>query len=112
MQATRENIVQTEMHLIMLIHGILDIFVIMYLTNDITIGSGRLSQCLFESNWIDQTESCKKYVLIMGEVLKQPQQLVILVYPMSLETFMKVGEEGNTALWVSCFNIKLFLTSR
>lgn len=65
----------------------------MYLANEITVASERLSYSLFESNWIEQTESCKKYVLIMGEVLKQPQQLVILIYPLNLETFMMVSEQ-------------------
>ena len=73
-----------------LLYGVFDIFLVMFLANDITLASDRLSYCLFESNWIEQTESCKKYVLIMGEVLKQPQQLMILIYPMNLETFVKV----------------------
>ncbi|XP_037037879.1 putative odorant receptor 71a [Bradysia coprophila] len=88
--ASNQNIVQTEMYCCILCYGIFDIFMVMYLANDITDASDRLSYCLFQSNWIEQTESCKKYVLIMGEVLKQPQQLVVLIYPMNLETFMRI----------------------
>ncbi|XP_037031980.1 uncharacterized protein LOC119071247 [Bradysia coprophila] len=88
--ASKENFVQTQMFAVTLLYGIFDIFLVTYLANDVTIASHRLSYCLFESNWIDQTESCKRYVLIMGEVLKQPQQLVVLVYPMNLETFVKI----------------------
>ncbi|XP_037035698.1 odorant receptor 94b-like [Bradysia coprophila] len=87
---SNRNIVQTEFYFAELLYGFFDIFLVMYLANDITVMSDRLSYCLFSSNWIEQTESCKKYVLIMGEMLKQPQQLVILIYPMNLETFLKI----------------------
>ncbi|XP_037032261.1 odorant receptor 94a-like [Bradysia coprophila] len=88
--ASKESVFQTQLFVSCLLYGLLEIFLVMYLANEITVASDRLSYCLFESNWIEQTESCKKYVLIMGEVLKQPQQLVILIYPMNLETFVKV----------------------
>ncbi|XP_037032438.1 uncharacterized protein LOC119071566 [Bradysia coprophila] len=88
--ASNQNFVKTEFYVVELLYGIFDIFLVMYLANDITLASDRLSYCLFESNWIEQTESCKKYVLIMGEVLKQPQQLAVLIYPMNLETFMTI----------------------
>ncbi|XP_037033998.1 odorant receptor 94a-like [Bradysia coprophila] len=87
--ASTENILQTEMYASMLLYGIFDIFLVTYLANEITVASNRLSYCLFESNWVERAESGKKYFLIMGEVLKQPQQLVILIYPMNLGTFMK-----------------------
>jgi len=88
-----ENIVQAELYIIILLYAVFDIFLVMYLANDITVASDRLSYCLFESNWMDESESCKKLVLIMGEVLKQPQQLVILIYPLNLETFTRVSEK-------------------
>ncbi|XP_037034389.1 odorant receptor 30a-like [Bradysia coprophila] len=88
--ASNQDIVQTEFHVVVLLCVTFDIFLDMYLANDITVASDRLSYCLFESNWIDQTESCKKHVLIMGEVLKEPQKLVVLIYPMNLETFLTI----------------------
>ncbi|XP_037039734.1 odorant receptor 94b-like [Bradysia coprophila] len=97
---SNRNIAQTEFNVVELLYGIFDIFLVMYLANDITVSSDRLSYCLFESNWIEQTESCKKYVLIMAEMLKQPQQLVILIYPMNLETFVKIANGAY-----SMFNI-------
>nr|QGW45433.1 odorant receptor 60 [Bradysia odoriphaga] len=87
---SHQNIVQTEYYVAELLYGIFDVFLVMYLANDITVASDRLSYCLFESNWIEQTESCKKYVVIMGEVLKKPQQLMVLIYPMNLATFMRI----------------------
>ncbi|XP_037040974.1 odorant receptor 30a-like [Bradysia coprophila] len=87
---SNQNIVQPVFYVVVLLYAIFDIFLVMYLANDITVTSDRLSYCLFESNWIEQTQSCKKHVLIMGEVLKQPQQLVVLIYPMNLETFMTI----------------------
>ncbi len=86
-----DNIVQTEMYFEALLYGLFEIFLLMYLANEITLTSDELSYCLFESNWIDQTESCKKYVIIVGEVLKQPQQLAIFIYPMNLNTFTAVS---------------------
>ncbi|XP_037040972.1 putative odorant receptor 71a [Bradysia coprophila] len=87
---SNQSLVQIEFYVVVLLYAIFDIFLVMYLANGITVASDRLSYCLFESNWIEQTQSCKKYVLIMGEVLKQPQQLVILIYPMNLESFMTI----------------------
>ncbi|XP_037049666.1 odorant receptor 94b-like [Bradysia coprophila] len=88
--ASKENILQTQMHTCTLLYGVFDSFFVMYLANNITVASDRLSYCLFESNWIERTESCKRYVLILGEVLRQPQELIILTYPMNLETFMTI----------------------
>ncbi|XP_037034325.1 putative odorant receptor 71a [Bradysia coprophila] len=88
--SSNQNIVQIEFYVVVVLYAIFDIFLIMYLANDITVASDRLSYCLFKSNWIEQTQLCKKYVVIMCEVLKQPQQLVVLMYPMNLETFMTI----------------------
>lgn len=64
----------------------------MYMGNDIQLSSDRLSYCLFESNWIDESESYKKYVLILGEALKQHHELIIgKIYPLNLKTFTKVS---------------------
>ena len=68
-----------------------DIFVILFLANEITLESDRLSYCLFESNWFQQSEATKKCVIIMCEMIKQPQQLTIFLYPMNLETFTSVS---------------------
>lgn len=86
-----ENIVQTELFIAILLYGAFDIFCVMYLGNEITLASDRLSYCLFESNWIEQTESSKKYFIILCEVLKQPQHMVILIYPLNLQTFTSVS---------------------
>lgn len=64
----------------------------MYLGNEIKLSSDRLSYCLFESDWIGQTEVCKKHIVIMIEFLKQPQELIVgKLYPMDLKTFTSVG---------------------
>ena len=92
-----------------LLYEIFDVFLVMYLANDITDTSGRLTYSLFESNWVEQPELCKKYVLMMGEVLKRPQQLIILIYPMNLETFMTVSE---IKVFVFNFHLNLFTFNR
>lgn len=78
--------------IVIVFHGIVDIFFITYLGNEINYKSGRLSYCLFGSNWMVQTESCKKCVLIFGELLKKPEKLVIWIFPMDLQTFTSVSE--------------------
>jgi len=74
------------------IYNTFDIYMVMYFGNEIELSSGQLSYCLFECNWIDQSQSFKKYIIILMEVFKQPQQLVICkLYPLNLDTFTKVS---------------------
>src|ERR1700743_2454822 len=83
-----------------LIYMTFDIFVIMYLGSEIKFSSDRLSYCLFESNWIEQSQKCKKCIIILAEMLQQPHELVIVTYQLNLETFTTVN-----------FNIQLGLIS-
>lgn len=65
---------------------------VMYFGNEIKFYYSKLIYCLFESNWIDQLKSIKDDIIILTEVLKQPQELVILkLYPMNLDTFTSVS---------------------
>lgn len=67
-----------------------DLFVVLYLGNEITIASAELMYCLFESDWIGQPIT--KDLVILVEALKKPQQLIILqLYPMNLMTFTSVN---------------------
>lgn len=60
------------------------------------LSSNRLSYSLFESNWIDRPESTKKYLIIFGEYLKEPHELVIVkLFPLTLETFTRVCLKYN-----------------
>lgn len=75
-------------------YSIFDIFMLTYLANEIKLTSDRLSYCLFESNWFEQTQSCKKYILIVGERLKQPIELTVgKIFPLNMDTFMLVGKD-------------------
>ncbi len=67
----------------------------MYLANKITAESDRLSYCLFQSNWMDQSKSTKKCVIIFGEMIRRRQQLVIFMYPMNLDKFTSVSRAQN-----------------
>ena len=72
-------------------YSFFDIFVLMYLGNEIKFFSGRLTYCLYESNWIEQTESCKKCIVIMAEGLKKPKELKVgRIYPLNMMTFTSV----------------------
>lgn len=85
---------QLSMNLYYVVHFsycFFDIFMVMYLGNEIELYSNRLSQCLFESNWIEQSESHKKLLVILTEVLRQPQVLIVgKLYPLNLYTFTTV----------------------
>lgn len=64
----------------------------MYLVNEIELSSDRLSYCWFESNWIEQTQSCKKNIIIMSEALRRPTQVIVgKLYPLNLKTFTSVS---------------------
>lgn len=63
-----------------------------YLGNQIKLSSNRLSYCLFQSNWIEQSKPTRKCIITLTEVLKQPQVLVIWkLYPLDLQTFTSVS---------------------
>ncbi|KAJ6649327.1 Odorant receptor 94b [Pseudolycoriella hygida] len=100
-----QNLFQTQQFAVILFYATLDIFLAMFFASEITSSSDRLSFCLYESNWMGQTESCKKLLIIFCEVLKQPQELKILVYPMNLETFTSIVK-GSYSLFNLLQNFK------
>lgn len=79
------------MYLLLLFYIVAELFMITYFGNEIMLSSGRLSYCLFESDWYNQPQTTQKCIVIFGECLKQPQQIVIgKLYPLTLETFTRV----------------------
>lgn len=91
-QSTTANVIETLSYVACFIHGVSDIYLVMYLANEIRLASDKLSYRLFESNWIEQSRTCRKCVIILAEFLKQPQEMVIFkLYPMNLETFTLVS---------------------
>lgn len=92
MQSTNDNVFGIPIFMAILLYGLFDIFLVMYLANDINVASDKLSYCIFESAWIGQTKCCLKCLLILGESVRYSQQLVILkIYPLNLETFTMVS---------------------
>lgn len=64
----------------------------MHYGNGIKLSSDRLTYSLFESNWMEQTKSVKKCMIIFSEVLKLPHELQIgKLYPLNIQTFTAVG---------------------
>lgn len=60
--------------------------------NEIKLSSDRLSYSLFESDWMEQSNSCQKCIVILAEIVKQPHELVIWkLYPLNLKTFTSVS---------------------
>lgn len=90
-QSSHEDLAHSAILIFALLYGFFDIFMVLYLTNEITIESGKLIYRIFESDWMDQSQATKNCVVIFCEVLKQPQELAILIYPLSLETFTRVS---------------------
>lgn len=77
----------------------------MYLAHDISLASDKLSYCLFECAWIGQPKYCLKCILVLGEIIRHSQQLVILkIYPMNLETFTVVSLNEK----LECFVLQTF----
>lgn len=86
-----EDLSEFAFNLNFLIYNLCDIFMVMYFGNEIKLASERLSYSLFESNWPDRSQSCKKRIIFFCERLKRPkQQLILKIYPMTLETFTRV----------------------
>lgn len=77
---------------------------VLYLTNEITVESSKLLRRAYESEWIDQREETKKCFIILCEALKQSQELMILMYPMNLETFTRVN--CLKSVWVTTIKKK------
>ncbi|KAG4065285.1 hypothetical protein HA402_012727 [Bradysia odoriphaga] len=61
-----------------LVYSIFDIYMIMYLGNEIKFSSDQLSYRLLESDWIEQSALCKKSIIILTERLKRPQELTVV----------------------------------
>lgn len=68
----------------------------MYLGNEIKLSSNRLSYRLYQSDWIAQTESCKKMVIIVMERLKVQQELIVgRIFSLNMESFTLVRMEND-----------------
>lgn len=94
LQSSSESLFEIPIFFVCLMYGIFDIFLVMYLGNEISVASARLAYCLFESAWIGQSKSCLKCLLLLDEIVRRPQQLVILkIYPINLETFTQVSTD-------------------
>ncbi|XP_037029025.1 odorant receptor 94b-like isoform X2 [Bradysia coprophila] len=87
-----ENFFVLLVYLTGLLYSIVEIFMIMFFGNEITLASDRLSYRLYESCWIDRRQSIKKNVLLFGEFLMKPHQLIdqLQLYPLTLDTFTRI----------------------
>lgn len=89
---SKDDISHSPMHLMLLVYDLFDILMLTYIANEIKLHSQRLRYCLFECDWVEQSNSCKKLIIIAAEYLKQPHELIIAkLYPLNLETFTAVS---------------------
>ncbi|XP_037039753.1 putative odorant receptor 71a [Bradysia coprophila] len=96
-----DNIVERIVHVYSLFNSIAELFMITYLGNEILLSSGRLTYSLFESEWVGQLHSTIKCIIIFGEYLKLPHEMLIgKLYPLTLETFTRILKSSY-----SLFNI-------
>lgn len=76
------------------IYMTVEIFFILYYGNEITLNSAKLQTFLFFSNWIEQSNANRKYVIIVMEQLKQPLQMFagfLFMFKLDLATFTSVS---------------------
>lgn len=96
LQCSYENLFQSSMYAILLFFFSFDIFMVMYFGNEIELSSDRLSYCLFESDWFEQSRVCKKCIIMLAELLKRPHALVVgRLYPLNLDIFTSVSSEDS-----------------
>nr|QGW45393.1 odorant receptor 20 [Bradysia odoriphaga] len=94
-----ENMIMDGYNCAFLLYSVFDIFMIMYLGNEIKLASDQLSYCLFECNWMDQLTSGKKPIIILTERLKRSQELTVgKLYPLNLQTFTSVARAAYSML--------------
>ncbi len=87
-----DDVIIQAYYYVVIIYFLFDTFIVMLLGNKIMESSDRLSYCLFESDWISQSPKCKKCIVIMAEVLKKSQEIIICkLYPLNLQTFTSVS---------------------
>ncbi len=91
LQSSATNPIEYGVYLTSLLYCLFDIFMVTFFGNEIKLTSENLSYKLFACNWMDQSEGSKKYILILMEVLKRPQQLVIGIFPLDLDIFTTVS---------------------
>lgn len=92
MQRIHDNFAISLFYFIEIVYCYSDIFGVLYLGNEIMLASDRLSYCLFESDWIIQTEQCKEHMIILVEYLKRPRRFVVgKLFSVDLEMFTTVS---------------------
>ncbi|XP_037040293.1 odorant receptor 43a-like [Bradysia coprophila] len=86
-----DNTVERIVHVYTFFNGIAELFMITYLGNEILLSSSHLTYSLFESEWVGQPHSTMKCIIIFGEYLKLPHEMLIgKLYPLTLETFTRI----------------------
>lgn len=102
-----DNLLERLTQVIIMTYFVSEIFMITYLGNEITVSSSYFMYNIFRSNWIEQPLSTKKDIIIFCEHLKQPQKILIgKLYPLTLETFVKVYLTYSIGLRCSFFLYK------
>lgn len=86
-----------------------EIFFILYFGNEITLNSGKLSTCLFQSEWFVQSVEIQQNVNILMGMLTQPIRLLVgfvVIFPLNLATFSSVSLIFETKILI----IKILLS--
>lgn len=94
LQIRGENWIELFIYVSWLLFNIFDIFMIMHYGNEIKFASSHLPYHLYESNWIDRSQSIRHKIVIFNEMLLQPHQLFVLdIFSLTLQTFMRVSQQ-------------------
>lgn len=74
-----------------LLYCIFEIYMISFYGNELMVTTNRLGYHLFQSDWIDRFRSIRMNVLIFGELLMKPTEIMVLnLYPLTPKTFTNV----------------------
>lgn len=74
------------------IYNIFDIFMVMHFGNEIKTSHDNLSNCLYNSDWLDQPIQLKKLIIIFMIILTKEEELMIAkLFPLNLATFTSVS---------------------
>ncbi|CAG9764260.1 unnamed protein product [Ceutorhynchus assimilis] len=83
---TAQSVVEMIFSVIYLALLISQLFILAWSANEINVQSSNISNAIYESNWMDQSESTKKTMLIMMMRAQKPLSLTIGPFgPMNLD---------------------------
>ena len=97
LQNTGDNLIAIFVNASLIFYNVFSIYGIMFFGNEVLLESGKLSYCIYQSNWISRAQSIKKFIMAFTELVRNPIKVSVLkLYPLTLVTFGQVSKLLNT----------------